>query len=153
MCAKYALLGPDDASDLLFQPDSTAICLESSVPNPARHGRIVPLLCLLGAVLFWGTSFAATKTALDSFTPMTVIWLRMAIATVVFAPAWFFLPKPAYRRGDLKWLSLIALLQPCLYYLAEGYAIRLTTSSAAGVISAIVPLLVAVAPGCSLRSI
>jgi drug/metabolite transporter (DMT)-like permease len=111
---------------------------------PARStDRLISILCLLGAVIFWGTSFVATKTALDSFEPMTVIWLRMATAALVFAPAWFFVPKPAYQRGDLKWLALIALLQPCIYYLAEGYAVRLTTSSAAGVISAIVPLLVA----------
>jgi drug/metabolite transporter (DMT)-like permease len=82
---------------------------------------------------------------------MTVIWLRMMIATIVFAPAWFFVPKPRYRRGDVKWLALITLLQPCLYYLAEGYAIRLTTSSAAGVISAIVPLLVAAGAWLFLR--
>lgn len=113
--------------------------------------RIILLLCLLGAVTFWGTSFAAIKTALDSFSPMTVIWLRMAIATLVFAPAWFFLPKPNYQRGDVKWLALITLLQPCIYYLAEGYAIRFTTSSAAGVISAIVPLLVAVGAWMFLR--
>jgi len=105
--------------------------------------RLISLLCLVGAVVFWGTSFAALKSALASFSPMTVIWLRMAIATTVFAPMWFFLPKPEYRRGDIKWLALITLLQPCVYYLAEGYAIRYTTSSAAGVISAIVPLLVA----------
>ncbi len=105
--------------------------------------RIVPLACLAGAVVFWGTSFVATKTALDSFTPMTVIWLRMAIATLAFAPVWFVLPRPDYRPGDLKWLALIVTLQPCIYYLAEGYAVQLTTSSAAGVISAIVPLLVA----------
>jgi len=111
---------------------------------PARStDRLISILCLLGAVIFWGTSFVATKTALDSFAPMTVIWLRMATAALVFAPAWFFVPKPTYQRGDLKWLALIALLQPCIYYLAEGYAVRLTTSSAAGVISAIVPLLVA----------
>lgn len=108
-----------------------------------NSSRIVTLLCLLGAVVFWGTSFVATKTALDSFTPMTVIWLRMAVATLAFAPVWFFLPRPAYRPGDLKWLALIVLLQPCLYYTAEGYAVQFTTSSAAGVISAIVPLLVA----------
>jgi len=105
--------------------------------------RIVPLLCLGGAVVFWGTSFAATKVALESFTPMTLVWLRMMIASVVFAPVWFFLPKPDYRPGDLRWLGLVVLLQPCIYYLAEGYAVQLTTSSAAGVISAIVPLLVA----------
>jgi len=112
------------------------------VPS-ARTSHAISILCLLGAVLFWGTSFVATKTALGSFAPMTVIWLRMATATLVFAPAWFFVPRPAYQRGDLKWLALIALLQPCIYYLAEGYAVKLTTSSAAGVISAIVPLLVA----------
>lgn len=117
----------------------------------SRASRIIPLLCLLGAVLFWGTSFAATKTALDSFSPMTVIWMRMVIATVVFAPVWFFLPKPEYRRGDVKWLALVVLLQPCIYYLAEGYAIQLTTSSAAGVISAIVPLLVAAGAWLFLR--
>ncbi len=117
----------------------------------SRANRIVPLLCLLGAVVFWGTSFAGTKTALDSFSPMTVIWMRMVIATVVFAPAWFFLPKPRYRKGDIKFIALAVLLQPCIYYLAEGYAIQFTTSSAAGVISAIVPLLVAAGAWVFLR--
>jgi drug/metabolite transporter (DMT)-like permease len=131
-------VAPDSA------PSQSASRLEpASVSTSRVADRVVPLLCLLGAVVFWGTSFVAIKTALDSFSPMTVIWLRMAIATLVFAPAWFFIPKPDYRPGDLKWLALIALLQPCIYYLAEGYAVRLTTSSAAGVISAIVPLLVA----------
>lgn len=109
----------------------------------SRSDRVIALLCLLGAVVFWGTSFAATKTALDGFDPMTVIWLRMMLASVVFLPVWFFIPRPQYRSGDLKWLALVVLLQPCIYYLAEGYAVRFTTSSAAGVISAIVPLLVA----------
>lgn len=119
--------------------------------QPSRASRVIPLLCLLSAVTFWGTSFAATKTALDTFPPMTVIWLRMVIATLVFAPVWFFVPKPQYRRGDVRWLALVVLLQPCIYYLAEGYAIQLTTSSAAGVISAIVPLLVAAGAWLFLR--
>lgn len=105
--------------------------------------RLVPLLCLGGAVLFWGTSFVATKSALGHFAPMTIIWLRMALASVVFAPAWFFLPRPDFRAGDVRWLALVTLLQPCVYYLAEGYGVKFTTSSAAGVISAVVPLLIA----------
>lgn len=109
----------------------------------SSRDRIIPLLCLGGAVVFWGTSFAATKAALESFSPMALVWLRMVIASAVFAPVWFFLPKPDYRPGDVRWLGLVVLLQPCIYYLAEGYAVQLTTSSAAGVISAIVPLLVA----------
>ena len=107
-----------------------------------RFESLVPALCLGGAVLFWGTSFVATKIALRSFSPMTVIWLRMMVATVAFAPFWPRIAKPKYQRGDWKLLALTALLMPCMYYALEGYAIRYTTSSQAGVISAIVPLLV-----------
>jgi len=106
--------------------------------------RLLPVLCLAGAVLFWGTGYAATKAALQSFAPMTVIWLRMVVATAVFAPFWGRLPKPRYRRGDWKLLALTGLMMPCLYYLFEGYALHYTTSSQAGVVSALVPLLVAV---------
>ena len=94
-------------------------------------------------MLFWGTSFVAMKTALDTFTPMTVIWLRMAIASIAFAPFWRRVPRPAYLRGDWKVLLLAALCIPCLYYLFEGFAVQFTTSSQAGVVSAVVPLLVA----------
>ncbi|MDO8964408.1 MAG: EamA family transporter [Coriobacteriia bacterium] len=109
---------------------------------PVRTTSVLPLLSLAGAVLFWGTSFAATKVALDSFPPMTVIFLRMAVAAVAIVPFWRRFPKPEYRRGDWKLLLFAGLCIPCLYYLLEGYAVVFTTSSQAGVISAIVPLLV-----------
>lgn len=114
-----------------------------SRPN-SRSMRFLPVLCLAGAVIFWGTGYAATKAALQSFSPMTVIWLRMVVASMVFAPFWRRLPKPIHRRGDWRLLSLSGLLMPCLYYLFEGYALHFTTSSQAGVVSALVPLLVAV---------
>lgn len=113
--------------------------------------RLLPVSCLVGAVLFWGTGYAATKTALGSFSPMTVIWLRMIVATVVFAPLWSRVPRPQYRPGDWKLLALTGLLMPCLYYLFEGFALHYTTSSQAGVVSALVPLLVAVGAWLFLR--
>jgi drug/metabolite transporter (DMT)-like permease len=112
---------------------------------------LLPLALLAGAVLFWGTSFAAIKVALNSFTPMTTMWLRMAVATFAFAPFWVRIPRPRYRAGDWKLLALAAFCIPCMYYLAEGYAVQLTTSSQAGVISAIVPLLVAAGAWVFLR--
>lgn len=122
----------------------------ASHPTPAPS--LVAMLCLVGAVVLWGVSFMATKTALvGGFSPMTVVWLRMAVATAVLAPFWTRLPKPDRRRGDLGWLALVCLLQPGLYYLCENYAIGLTTSSQAGVISAIVPLLVAAGAWLFLR--
>lgn len=104
---------------------------------------VLPLLCLTGAVVFWGTGYAATKTALGSFPPLTVTWLRMVVATLVFAPFWRRVPRPQYRRGDWKLLVLVGTLMPCLYYVFEGYALTFTTSSQAGVVAALVPLMVA----------
>ena len=104
---------------------------------------VLPLLLLGGAVLFWGSSFVAIKVALGSFPPMAVMWLRMIVATIAFAPFWRRVPRPKYLAGDWKVLTIAALFIPCLYYLLEGFAVRFTTSSQAGVISAIVPLLVA----------
>lgn len=110
----------------------------------SRSSRVVPLLCLAGAVVFWGTGYGGAKAALASFSPMTVVWLRMVVATVVFAPFWRRLPRPDYRRGDWKILALIGLLMPCVYYSFEGWALHFTTSSQAGVVSALSPLFVGV---------
>ena len=100
--------------------------------------------CLGGAVFLWGTSFMATKAALAGFSPMGVIWLRMALASLVFPALARNIPRPERRRGDWKVLALLCLMQPCLYFLLEGYAISLTTSSQAGMVSSLVPLFVAV---------
>lgn len=108
-----------------------------------RDTRLLPILCLLGAVAVWGTSFAATKAALATFAPITLIWLRMAIASGIVMVLWRRIPKARYRHGDWRWLLLMVLCEPCLYFLLEVYALKYTTSGQAGVISALVPLLVA----------
>ncbi len=112
---------------------------------------LTPYLCLAGAVLLWGTSFAAMKYALLGFSPLAVVFLRMVLASVLLAAVWGRVPKAGRRRGDLAWLGLMCLLQPCLYFLLEGFAVALTTSSQAGMISSLVPLLVAAGAWAFLR--
>lgn len=117
--------------------------------NP--NARLVPYLCLAGAVLLWGTSFMATKYALTGFGPLAVIFLRMVLASTLMAALWGRVPKAGRAPGDLKWLALVSLLQPCLYFLLEGYAIKFTTSAQAGMVSSLVPLLVAAGAWAFLR--
>lgn len=71
---------------------------------------------------------------ITSFSPETLAWLRMLVASLAFVPLWRRAPKPDYRVGDWKLLALMGLLVPCLYYLFEGYAVLFTASSQAGVI-------------------
>ncbi|QJB56437.1 DMT family transporter [Pseudodesulfovibrio sp. zrk46] len=127
-------------------PGATAVAETSLMQRTVdRLGSgLLAALCLTGAVLLWGTSFMATKSALAGFAPMIVIWLRMFLASLIVAVIWRRIPAPDYRAGDWKVLAFLCLMQPCCYFLLEGYAISLTTSSQAGMISALVPLLVAV---------
>jgi drug/metabolite transporter (DMT)-like permease len=117
------------------------------------RSSLTPLLCLAGAVLLWGTSFVATKCALAGFTPGALIFLRMLLASAIMALFWRRVPPVQGGRasGDLRWLALLCLLQPCLYFLLEANAVRLTTSAQAGMVSALVPLLVAAGAWIFLR--
>jgi drug/metabolite transporter (DMT)-like permease len=115
------------------------------------QSSLIALLCLAGAVLLWGTSFMAMKVALTCFDPMTVVFLRMALASALMALCWGRVPKAGRRKGDLPRLGLLCLLQPCLYFLLEGFAVRLTTSAQAGMVSSLVPLLVAAGAWAFLR--
>ena len=106
--------------------------------------RMLPLAALLTAVFLWGGSFAAMRLAVQAMHPLSVVWLRMIIALAVILPFAGRLNFDSYRRGDWKLMVPMVIFQPCLYFLLESNALRYTTSSQAGVISALVPLLVAV---------
>ena len=95
---------------------------EDANSSLSRTAQVRPLLYLGLAVLFWGFGgYPATKATLASFSPMTVIWMRMTIATIALAPFWRKVERPSYRKGDWKILVLNALLMPCLHFLFEAY--------------------------------
>ncbi|MEF3697878.1 DMT family transporter [Desulfolutivibrio sp.] len=109
-----------------------------------RTASALPTVCLAGAVILWGSSFVAAKQALTAFSPLALVFVRMALAAAVFACAGPFMRPSRPARGDWKWLALLCLFQPCLYFIFESHALTLTTASQAGVISSLVPLLVTV---------
>jgi drug/metabolite transporter (DMT)-like permease len=117
---------------------------ERSHADPRKYSKLLPVAAALAAVLFWGGSFSAMRVAVGVLNPLTVMWLRMAIAFVIILPFVGKFDFSVYRKGDWKLLLPMVLLQPCLYFLLEAYALRFTTSSQAGVIASSVPLLVAI---------
>lgn len=112
---------------------------------------LAPRLAVLGAVLLWGASFSAMRAALADLHPWSVMWLRMVVALACILPMYRSIDLSMYRRGDWKLLIPAVILQPCLYFWFESAALGLTTSAQAGVISASVPLLVAVGAWVALR--
>ncbi len=106
------------------------------------QGNILPYAALLAAVLFWGGSFVATRVAVKVLHPQGVMLCRMVIACLAMLPFAGRLMPETWDAKDLKLLIPMVLLQPCFYFFLESNALKLTTSSQAGVISAFVPLLV-----------
>lgn len=113
-------------------------------PNTKPNESILPVVAILLAVLLWGGSFAAMRMTLRALSPWTVMWIRMMMSVIMLVPFAGKLRLHGYRTGDWRLLIPMALLQPCFYFLLESNALRLTTSSQAGVIAASVPLMVSV---------
>jgi drug/metabolite transporter (DMT)-like permease len=109
-----------------------------------RLFKYLPVIGLTLAMVLWATSFVALKIAFRAYHPMVVIFGRMVVASVCFL---FFLKwfrnSVDYQAGDLKYILFMAFCEPCLYFLFEAKAIENTTASQAGMITAMLPILVA----------
>lgn len=111
----------------------------------------LPVLALTGAAMIWGSSFPALKFAFLSWDPMVVIFGRMLVATLVFLPFFPGFCRLRFRKRDIGLMVVMALCEPCLYFLFEAKALVLTTASQAGMVASTMPLLVAVLAWLVLR--
>lgn len=114
-------------------------------PNLRAH------LALIGATILWGSSFTTMKVAVGAFGPLPVVWMRMFLATLLFFGLVPSLRRVRPTRRDWSFIVLMALFEPCLYFIFEGYALRLTTSAQAGTVAAMLPLMMAVSAGFILK--
>jgi drug/metabolite transporter (DMT)-like permease len=112
---------------------------------------LLPIFSLLGAMVLWASSFIALKLAFTSYDPMVVIFGRMITASIVFALGAGAFKWNSLRREDLKLLGFMVVCEPCLYFLFEASAIVNTAASQAGMITAMLPLMVAIVAGIYLK--
>lgn len=104
---------------------------------------------LIIATVLWSSSFIALKYSFLAFDPFVVISGRMLVASLCFLI--LFISKRSlfdfkgYITGDWKLLFFMAFCEPCLYFFFEAQAVENTTASQAGVITAILPILVIIA--------
>lgn len=109
-----------------------------------QQSRPFALACLVLAMALWGSSFIALKFAFQEMPAMWVIFARMALGSLIFLAAWRWRGRIDYQPGDWKWLLGLAACEPCLYFIFESLALQDTSAAQAGMITALLPLLVAV---------
>jgi drug/metabolite transporter (DMT)-like permease len=115
---------------------------------PTIYSTYLPMLnsiklytAIVLSMVFWSFSFIWTRVAIHSFHPMTLITLRLAIASLlllVVARSRGKLQK--LRKKDVKWFVMLAFFEPFLYYVGETYGLTMVESTLAAVIVSTIPL-------------
>lgn len=93
------------------------------------------------SMLFWGLTFVWSKIALGYYEPITIIFIRLVIASAILAliiKLWGKQQK--IERSDQKWFYLLALTQPFFYFLGENYGLKYVSSTISSVVIATIPL-------------
>jgi len=93
------------------------------------------------AMVFWSFSFIWTRVAIQSFQPMTLITLRLIIASLLL----FVVAKTSgrfqfLRKKDFKLFLMLAFFEPFMYYVGETYGLTMVESTLAAVLISTIPL-------------
>jgi drug/metabolite transporter (DMT)-like permease len=100
------------------------------------------LLALLGAVLIWSSTYVSTKQAMSQVPPITLAFIRFALASLVLFP--FFLRDPS-RRQRVPWgeLALLGFTGAFLYFALQNWGLYYTSVSAGSLIHGGIPVIIA----------
>ncbi len=119
----------------------------------SKNLNIIGLVSIVFAMFIWGSSFIALKSAMADLGEFTVIFFRMLIASCCFV---YFIKgflKYDFTKRDIKFILLLAVFEPCLYFIFEAKALLYTSASQAGMITSLMPLITAMAAGYFLKEI
>lgn len=106
---------------------------------------------LLASTVLWGGSFIAMKIAMRGFSPLVVVFGRMALSSLIFALLWRRLGGFRAGRGDWGALLFMAFCEPCCYFVFEAWALTQTQASQAAMVTSLSPVLIAIAAAVLLK--
>ena len=96
------------------------------------------------AILFWSSSFIATKIAYQSVSPLLLCLIRFAIASILMGAISLLKGnRQKIEKQDLKPVLLSAILGISVYYALENIALQKTSASDTSLIEAAFPALTA----------
>ena len=100
---------------------------------------IYPLLVI--AMLFWSFSFIWAKRALVCYNPITIIYFRTIVASVILLLVLLIAKKRIkIKLKHLPLFIVLAFFEPFLYFLGETNGLTKVDASTAGIIIGTIPL-------------
>lgn len=110
-----------------------------------QQNRFLPILAGILVAVIFGFSFLFTKEALDLFTPFHLLGIRFAFATLILVVLQLLgIIRINFKGKRLQPLFFLSLFQPVLYFICETIGVDMTSSSEAGIMISLIPVVVAI---------
>ncbi|WP_326514042.1 DMT family transporter [Clostridium intestinale] len=107
--------------------------------------KIIPYFTALITNLIFGLSFLFTKKALMVSNPITLVAFRFLLAFIIMSLLIAFkVIKVNYKNKPMKWLIVLAIIEPIIYFIFETYGLQRTSSSLGGLMIALIPIVVTI---------
>ncbi|MDZ7672373.1 MAG: DMT family transporter [Halanaerobiales bacterium] len=107
--------------------------------------KILPYISGLLFSTIFGFSFMYTKEALEIIGPFQLMGYRFLVAALLVNILWLLgVFKISVKLKKVKYLFIIALAQPILYFVFETTGMNYTTSSEAGLLISLIPVVVTI---------
>ena len=103
-------------------------------------------------MFFWALTFIWFKIALEYYEPVTIIFLRLIMASaLLYAVARLSRKYQKVEQGDYKWFLLLALSEPFFYFIGESFGLKYVSSTISSAIIATIPLFTPLAAALFIR--
>ena len=106
-----------------------------------------PRLAAFVAIIFWGVSFVATKAVLREVSPVTVVFTRFVIGSIVL----FAIVRELPPRRTWGALALMGVIGVFVHQMLQSYALTMTTATNTGWLIGVTPIWSAVLAAIFLR--
>jgi drug/metabolite transporter (DMT)-like permease len=106
-----------------------------------RHKKGIVYLAVVFAMIFWAFSFVWVKEVYVAYGPLTTVFFRLVIATVLMLLyGWFSKKLMKIEKQDYRTFLLLAFFEPFLYFMGESFGLQYVSSTMAAIIIATIPL-------------
>jgi drug/metabolite transporter (DMT)-like permease len=116
---------------------------DQAAPRAPGHapGLLLPRLGVIAAILFWGTSFVATKSVLSELSPSAIVFGRSALGAAVLVSLLAVRRKPILSPAS-TWPMLAAMgfVGVFIHQGIQAYGLRLTSAINAGWLIGLIPI-------------
>jgi drug/metabolite transporter (DMT)-like permease len=106
-----------------------------------RQKKGIVYIAVVFAMVFWAFSFVWVKEVYVAYGPLTTVFFRLIIATLLMLLySWASRKLLKVEKKDYKTFLLLAFFEPFLYFMGESFGLKYVTSTMGAMIIATIPL-------------